>query len=110
MLNRSALPPGVEIFQLSGPFFFGAAAAFEDVLLRTGSRPRVLILTMDLVPLIDATGAATLGKAVTSAEARGTRVILCGVQPEPASVLKSMQITPLMAGTLADALALARTL
>ena len=109
VVNRTALPPGVEVFQLSGPFFFGAAAAFEDLLSRAGGRPRALILSMERVPLIDATGAATLGKFLASSEAKGTQVILCGVQEEPASVLNAMHIAPVRAADLTAALALVRS-
>ena len=109
-INRKSLPPGVEVFALSGPFFFGAVAAFEEVLDRTGSRPRVLVLTMERVPLIDATGAAALEKFVRAAEIKGTHVIICGLQGEPAHVLDSMSVAPLRAATLAEALERARTL
>ena len=109
-INRNSLPPGVEVFALSGPFFFGAVAAFEEVLNRTGSRPRVLVLTMERVPLIDATGAAALEKFVRAAEIKGTHVIVCGLQGEPAHVLDSMHVAPLRAASLADALEHARNL
>ena len=55
--RESAVARGVEVFSLSGPFFFGAAAHFEQMLARTGGRPRVLIVRMDDVPLMDSTGA-----------------------------------------------------
>ncbi|MEI9989394.1 MAG: SulP family inorganic anion transporter [Rhizomicrobium sp.] len=107
-INRRSLPPGVEVFRLSGPFFFGAAATFEEVLARAGGRPKTLILTMDAVPLIDATGAATLAKFVATAAARGTRIILSGLQADPAKVLDQMQVAVPRAADLAQALAAAR--
>ncbi|MEI9887942.1 MAG: SulP family inorganic anion transporter [Rhizomicrobium sp.] len=108
--NRQSLPPGVEVFRLDGPFFFAAAASFEETLARAGGRPRLLILAMESVPLIDMTGAATLAKFVRSAQARGTRIILSGLQPEPARALDSMDTAALRAADLDEALALARTL
>jgi len=89
-LERASLPKGVEVFSLSGPFFFGAAAHFEQVLARTGGRPRVLILRLDAVPMIDSTGAKILKKFLVSARAKGTTVILCGVRPGPADVLRTV--------------------
>jgi SulP family sulfate permease len=109
-LERKSLPPGVEAFRLSGPFFFGAAAHFESVLAETGKRPRVIVLRMEDVPLIDATGAMVLRKFFRSVRARGMRVVLCGVRPGPAKVLKAMQVDILQAATLDAALDLARTL
>jgi SulP family sulfate permease len=105
--DREALPPGVEVFRLHGPFFFGAAAAFEAALARAGGRPRVLILEMEAVPLIDATGAATLAKFVKTAQAHGTRIVLSAVQREPARVLDTMGVRPPRAANLARALELA---
>ncbi len=106
-INRRSLPPGVEVFRLSGPFFFGVAAAFEEMLSRAGGRPKTLILSMDAVPLIDATGAATLSKFIAAARARGTRIVLSGLQGEPAHVLDQMQVEAPRAADLAAALALA---
>ncbi len=108
-LSRKSLPPGVEVFALHGPFFFGAAAAFEAALARSGGRPRVVILRMDDVPLIDTTGASILKKFLGSARARGTNVILSGVKPGPAGVLDKMQIMVPRADTFAAALAQSRT-
>ncbi|MBS0471120.1 MAG: STAS domain-containing protein [Proteobacteria bacterium] len=104
--DRAALPPGVEIFRLDGPFFFGAAAAFEEALARAGGRPRVLILVMDAVPLIDASGVAILDKFVRSAKTRGTRIILCGLRDDVAAALAGIDTPRTL--TIAEALAIAR--
>ncbi|HEY0107341.1 MAG TPA: SulP family inorganic anion transporter [Rhizomicrobium sp.] len=106
-INRGALPRGVEVFRLSGPFFFGAAAAFEEMLSRPGGRPKTLILAMNAVPLIDATGAATLAKFIGIARGRGTRIILSGLQDDPAHVLDQMHVVAPRAADLAHALKLA---
>ena len=92
VVRREALPPGVESFKLNGPFFFGAAAHFEQVLARAGGKPRAIILDMEGVPLIDSTGAATLRKFLKSTHARGIRVILAATRPGPAQVLDAMDI------------------
>lgn len=100
---RETLPPGVEVFQLNGPFFFGAAAHFEQVLARTGGKPRAIILNMEGVPLIDSTGAAILRKFLTASAAHGIRVILAGLKTGPAAVLASMGITAERAANFAEA-------
>jgi SulP family sulfate permease len=109
-IAREALPDGLEIFQLSGPFFFAAAAEFEDVLSRSGGTPKVLILRMGGVPLIDATGASVLGRFIRSAGSRGTAIVLSELEPGPASVLCGMDIAAPGAATLEESYALARTL
>lgn len=91
-LSRDNLPPGVEVFQLNGPFFFGAAAHFERVLARAGGRPRFIILDMHGVPLIDSAGATTLRKFLETARSRRVRVILAGLRNDPASVLEQMGV------------------
>jgi len=103
-LERTALPRGVEVFQLSGPFFFGAAAHFEQVLARTGGRPRVLILRMETVPLIDASGAKILQKFFDTARGRGTTIILSGLKSGPAEALRTMHVEALRADTFEAAL------
>jgi SulP family sulfate permease len=111
---REKLPPGVEVFQLSGPFFFGVANRLSDVLERTGKTPRVYILRMRLVPMIDATGASALREFSDRCRRQGTAVILSGVQVQPRSVLRYMGLTGeggpvLLASSFERALELSRT-
>ncbi len=105
---REDLPPGVEVFQLNGPFFFGAAAHFEQVLARAGGMPRAIVLNMEGVPLIDSTGAAILRKFLARSAAHDIRVILAGLKPAPANVLASMGIAAERAPSFADAINLVR--
>jgi len=50
------VPRDVEVFDLNGPIFFGAAQRFADALRGIHWRPRAIILDMADVPIIDATG------------------------------------------------------
>jgi SulP family sulfate permease len=109
-LERAQLPRGVEVFSLSGPFFFGAAAHFEQMLARTGGRPRVLILRLDDVPLVDSTGAKILKKFVSAAAAKGTTIILSGLRPGPGEVLTAMQVETPRAATFDEAIAKAKVM
>lgn len=84
------LPEGVEVYQISGPFFFGAAAKLGEVLDRIRRPPRVFILRMREVPLMDATGAHALDDFVRRCEAAGTRVILSTTQPPVRQVLEDL--------------------
>jgi SulP family sulfate permease len=86
--QRESLPDGVEVFRINGPFFFGVASDLLDTLRRVGQPPRVIILRMRLVPLLDASGVRALGDCVRQASAGGTRIILSGVQAQPAEMLR----------------------
>ena len=85
--QRDPLPAGVEVFQITGPFFFGVASQLLDTLRGIGEKPRAVILRMRLVPYLDASGAAALDEFVDHAEAAECQVILSGVQPQPMEVL-----------------------
>ncbi len=86
-------PPGVEIFRINGPFFFGAAARLGDIINDLQAPPRVFILRMGNVPLIDASGAAALEKFIDDAAGRGTRTILSNVQPDVRKVLDNLGLS-----------------
>ena len=88
---RAALPEGVEVFRFSGPLFFGVASEMLDALRRSGQRPRAIIMRMDAVPFIDATGANALQTFVRQARHGGTDVILCGLQRQPKQFLSRME-------------------
>jgi SulP family sulfate permease len=84
------LPPGVEASAITGPFFFGAAARLGEVLEQIGRPPKILILRMRNVPVIDATGASAMLKFLGQCRAMGTRVILSGVRPQPRKAIADM--------------------
>ena len=90
--QRDALPSGVEVFRINGPFFFGVASELLDTLRRLGECPRVIILRMRLVPLLDASGVQALEEFVAHARVAGARVILSGVQPQPRSMLERVHL------------------
>ena len=103
---------GIQIYEINGPLFFGAAAAFKEALSDIAQRPRVIILRMGRVPAIDATGLRTLADIVHRFRREGTLVILSELHPQPRVALER---SPVMddigeenvAGTQADAVALA---
>ncbi len=71
------LPPGVLVYAIEGPFFFGAVENFERVLLATHTEPRVLVLRLRRVPFMDITGLQTLEEVIQEMTRRGVRVMLC---------------------------------
>ena len=86
--QRAALPPGIEVFRLAGPLFFGAAGEMLDALTRIGRTPRGLILRMGQVPYIDSSGIMMLEAFVRQANAAGATVMLCEMRPEVARELE----------------------
>jgi SulP family sulfate permease len=90
--QRDALPAGVEVFRIDGPVFFGIASELLDTLRRIGSKPRVIILRMRRVPLLDASGATTIAEIVRQAGAAGAEIILSGVRPQPLAMLDRVRL------------------
>lgn len=72
-------PPGVQVYAVQGPFFFGAAQTIRDLDGALVERPRALVLRLGLVPFIDATAAFALKELATSCAHHGTALALCEV-------------------------------
>ncbi len=87
-ISQKDIPPGVEVFEINGPFFFGAADKFKDTIRGLEKKPEVLILRMRYVPTIDATGLSALENVLNFSRHDGTRVILSGLQSGPFKKLK----------------------
>ena len=101
--QRDALPEGVEVFQLRGPLFFGAAGRLADVVELLPRYPRWFILRMRKVPFIGSTGVAALADFVRRCRANGTHVIVTGIQPKPRAVMARMGLTDATPGfTIAE--------
>jgi len=77
------VPNGVDVFEIDGPFFFGAAERFQHVLGETGRRPKVLILRLRHVPAIDATGISLLRELLHRSKHNGTVLLLAGLHAQP---------------------------
>lgn len=88
--QRDVLPRGVAAFRISGPLFFAVANRLDKVLDQFPDKPQAFILRLRLVPLIDASGASALEGFLSRCQRMGTTVILSGLQPQPAKVLRSM--------------------
>ncbi len=89
--QRDALPPGVEVFKLRGPLFFGAVDRLSDLLDRVAGTQKVIILRMREVSMIDSTGATKLRDFVDQCGRRGTKIVVSGLQPQARAVLAPMK-------------------
>ncbi len=80
-ISRYHVPDGVEVFEVTGPMFFGAAYKFKESMKVMAKKPKILIVRMRSVPVIDETGLHTLKEVFRQAKNQGTKLILSGVQP-----------------------------
>lgn len=108
-LPDARVPKEVQVYAVNGPFFFGAADRFKDTLAEVAARPKVLILRLAGVPVIDSTGLHALRDVVRRSRKDGTRVMLTEVQPAVRRVLERAAIGEWLAAedlreTLDDAL------
>ena len=87
-VRRRTVPEGVQVYEITGPFFFGAAEMFKDRVTRIAGKPKVLILRMRHVPAIDSTGLHALRDVVRRSEREGTLVILSDVHAQPVVALE----------------------
>ncbi|HET9032092.1 MAG TPA: SulP family inorganic anion transporter [Dokdonella sp.] len=92
--ERATLPADVEAYRVSGPLFFAVANRIEDVLRAFGRPPRVFILRLRQVPMIDASGATAIGNLVARCRRDGVALIFTGLQTQPARILADMGINP----------------
>ncbi len=80
---------GVQVYEIDGPFFFGVATKFDEMMRNTlGTKPLVRIIRMRKVPFIDSTGLHNLELLVQSSKAEGIHVVLSGVNPSVRAVLE----------------------
>ena len=73
------IPDGVEVYEINGPYFFGIATKFEEVMSRLGDRPKVRILRMRKVPFIDSTGIHNLENLCLMSQKEKITIVLSGV-------------------------------
>jgi len=87
-----AVPPGMAVYEISGPLFFGAAQKAMSTLSAIGTRVRAVVLVMESVSVIDATGLVALESALDALAQQRCIAILTGVQPQPAALLERAHV------------------
>jgi SulP family sulfate permease len=86
-LEHLTIPAGVEVYEINGPYFFGAGNKFEDLMGGFGKRPKVRIIRMRKVPFIDSTGLHNLENMCLMSQKEGITVVLSGVNEKVEAVL-----------------------
>ncbi len=82
------LPKGVEVYEINGPYFFGIATKFEEIMSQLGDRPKIRIIRMRKVPFIDSTGIHNLTNLCVMSQKENIHIILSGVNDKVHKVLK----------------------
>ena len=86
-IRQRNIPPGIEVFEINGPFFFGASEKFSNALRIVNKTPKVLIIRMRNVPAMDATGFYALENVCADSLKKGILILLSGVRKQPMEVL-----------------------
>lgn len=86
-IQNKKVPDDVEVFEINGPFFFGAVSKFRDAMRFIESPPKVLIIRMRDVPAIDGSGIHTLEEVYHESVKKGTHLVLSGVHTQPLMAL-----------------------
>ncbi|MES2180381.1 MAG: SulP family inorganic anion transporter [Gemmatimonadota bacterium] len=92
VFDTRRVPKGVEVFEITGPLFFGAATAFRDTLGSVAGTPRVLIVRMRDVPALDSTGLRALAELVRRTSSDRASTYLTELRPQPLEVLRGSEI------------------
>lgn len=82
------IPSGVEVYEINGPYFFGIATKFEEIMARLGDRPKIRIIRMRKVPFIDSTGIHNLTTLCEMSQKENIHIILSGVNEHVHAVLE----------------------
>lgn len=82
------IPEGVEVYEINGPYFFGIANKFEELMAAMENHPKVRVIRMRRVPFIDSTGIHNLQNLCEMSHREGTHIVLSGVTPNVYSVLE----------------------
>ena len=87
------IPNGVEVYEINGPYFFGIATKFEEIMASLGDRPKIRIIRMRKVPFIDSTGIHNLTTLCEMSQKENIHIILSGVNPQVHNVLEKSGFT-----------------
>ena len=96
IISNVQTPKDVSIYEISGPFFFGAANKFVNAVREMGTPPKILIIKMESVPFIDGTAYHSLEMLYDLCEKHHTKLIILQIQEGPLKVLKNYGFTKLL--------------
>ena len=86
--REGGIPKGVQVYAVDGPFFFGAADRFREVLEQTAEQPKALVLVLRRVPTIDSTALQALRHVIRRTKQQGTQILLVGARRQPLDAMR----------------------
>ncbi len=86
-LPENLTEKGVIALRVSGPLFFGGVNEIAHFFNQLRTKPKILILRMGQVPLVDASGANLIVEFIKKLEMNHTKIILCNIKKQPRRVL-----------------------
>ena len=95
-LEHLTIPQGVEVYEINGPYFFGAGNKFEEIMAAFGDRPKVRIIRMRKVPFVDSTGIHNLTNLCIMSKNEGIQIVLSGVNEKVHSQLQKAKFYDLI--------------
>jgi SulP family sulfate permease len=99
---RGKLPRGVEVYDINGPFFFGAAETFSEYLRQVSGKPKSIVLDLEGVPAMDSTGLRALTGLVQQRVKEGVPVFLVGLQDQPRALIVRSPLADLVGSDRLD--------
>jgi SulP family sulfate permease len=87
---------GIEVYEMKGPFFFGVADRLKDIFLQLEAPPKIFVLRMKHVPVLDATGIHALREFYRRCQSENTRLVLTEVQAEPLALLNKFGLSEIV--------------
>ncbi|HEX9165942.1 MAG TPA: STAS domain-containing protein, partial [Gemmatimonadales bacterium] len=93
---RGLVPRGVEVYDVNGPFFFGAAESFSEILGQVSGRPKAIIIDLEGVPAMDSTGLRALTALVQRRTRENVPVFLVGLQEQPRALILRSSVADLV--------------
>ncbi len=90
------IPEGINVYEIDGPYFFGMANKFEELISRVANKPNVRIIRMRKVPFIDSTGLHNLENLIVASQKEGVQVVLSGVNEKVRKVLEHSGVATLL--------------
>lgn len=94
--QRLVLPEGVEVYEIEGPYFFGIANRFEEMMVASPLHPRVRIIRMRFVPFMDSTAVYNLSVLCKNSAEEGVRLMLSGVNERVYKTLEETRLVDLI--------------
>lgn len=94
--DYSNLPEGVSIYEISGPFFFGSAKQYSEVIKNIGISSKILIIRMRHVPFVDSTALHNFEETIKTLQNSDVKLLLSGVNAQVLEDLKKYKITDLI--------------